>query len=143
LNRPLRIGLASIAILVIGLVVAAGVFVYTADYNRYKGLIEKAVMDATGRQLAIKGELSIVMSLPPEIAVADVTLANAAWGSQAQMVHIGQLRVRLKILPLLKRDVDIERIKLIDTDVLLETDASGQANWRFSHTARSHTGVGI
>jgi uncharacterized protein involved in outer membrane biogenesis len=139
----LRIGLASIAILVIGLVVAAGVFVYTADYNRYKGLIEKAVMDATGRQLAIKGELSIVMSLPPEIAVADVTLANASWGSQPQMAHIGQLRVRLKILPLLKRDVDIQRIKLIDTDLLLETDAAGQANWRFSHTARSHTGVGI
>jgi uncharacterized protein involved in outer membrane biogenesis len=139
----LRIGLASIAILVFGLVVAAGVFVYTADYNRYKGLIEKAVMDATGRQLAIKGDLSIVMSLPPALAVADVTLANAAWGSQAQMAHIGQLRVRLKILPLLKRDVDIERIKLIDTDVLLETDASGQANWRFSHTAHSRTGVGI
>ena len=143
MNRPLRIGLASIAILVFGLVVAAGVFVYTADYNRYKGLIEKAVMDATGRQLAIKGDLSIVMSLPPALAVADVTLANAAWGSQAQMAHIGQLRVRLKILPLLKRDVDIERIKLIDTDVLLETDASGQANWRFSHTAHSRTGVGI
>jgi len=113
-NRLLRIGLVFIAMLVIGLVMAVGVFVYTADYNRYKGLIEKAVMDATGRQLEIKGDLTITMSLPPELSVADVTLANAPWGSQPQMVHVRELRVR---------------IRLIDTQLLLETDADGQANW--------------
>ena len=59
------------------------------------------------------------------------------------MAHVGQLRVRLRILPLLKSDVDITRIRLIDTDLLLETDASGQANWQFSHKAGSRTGVGI
>lgn len=128
MNRLLRIGLVFIAMLVIGLVMAVGVFVYTADYNRYKGLIEKAVMDATGRQLEIKGDLTITMSLPPELSVADVTLANAPWGSQPQMVHVGELRVR---------------IRLIDTQLLLETDADGQANWQFNQTAGSRTGTSI
>ena len=139
----MRIGLALIAILVIGLVTAAGVFVYTADYNRYKGFIEKTVLDATGRQLEIKGDLTIAISLPPELAVSDVTLSNAPWGSQPQMAQVGELRVRLRILALLKRDIDIKRIKLIDTNLLLETDTSGQANWRFSHKASSRTGVGM
>jgi uncharacterized protein involved in outer membrane biogenesis len=127
----------------IGLVAAAAVFVYTADYSRYKGFIEKAVMDATGRQLAINGDLTIALSLPPELAVTDVTLANAPWGNQPQMAHIGQLRLRLRILPLLKREVDITRVRLIDTDLQLETGASGQANWQFSHKETAHTGAGV
>ena len=141
--KTLRIGFTVIAVLVIGLVVAAAVFVYTADYNRHKGLIEKAVVDATGRQLIIKGDLAVVMSLPPELSVGDVTLANAPWGSQPQMAHIGQLRVRIRLIPLLMRQVDITSIRLIDTDLLLETDAGGQANWQFRQMADSRTGVGM
>jgi len=141
--KTLRIGFTVIAVLVIVLVVAAAVFVYTANYNRHKGLIEKTVMDATGRQLLIKGDLAVAMSLPPELAVNDVTLANAAWGSQPQMAHIGQLRVRIRLIPLLTRQVDITQIRLIDTDLLLETDAGGRANWQFRQKADSRTGVGM
>ena len=143
MNKTLRIGFSVIGVLVIMLVVAAVVFIYTADYNRHKGLIEKAVMDATGRQLVIKGDLAVVMSLPPELSVGDATLANAPWGSQPQMAHIGQLRVRIRLIPLLMREIDITRIRLIDTDLLLETDAGGQANWHFSQTAGSRTGAGM
>jgi uncharacterized protein involved in outer membrane biogenesis len=139
----LRIGLAVIAVLFIGVVAAVAVFVYTADYNRYKGFIERAVMDATGRQLQIEGDVEIAMSLPPELAVSDVTLANAPWGSQPQMVHIGQLRVRIRLVALLIRQVDITGIRLIDTNLLLETDASGQANWQFGRHTDSLTGVGV
>ena len=143
MSRRLRLGFLVIPVLVIGLVAAAAVFLYTADYNRYKGLIADAVTDATGRQLTIKGDLTIAISLLPELVVTDVTLANAPWASQPQMAHIGQLRVRLKLLPLVMRDVDITRIKLIDTDLLLETDASGQANWQFSPKATPRKGVGM
>ena len=143
MNKTLRTGLSVIGVLVIMLVVAAVVFIYTADYNRHKGLIEKAVMDATGRQLVIKGDLAVVMSLPPELSVGDATLANAPWGSQPQMAHIGQLRVRVRLIPLLMREIDITRIRLIDTDLLLETDARGQANWHFSKTAGARTGAGM
>jgi uncharacterized protein involved in outer membrane biogenesis len=132
-----------VAIVVIGLVAAAAVFVYTADYSRYKGFIEKAVMDATGRQLAINGDLTIAMSLPPELVVSDVTLANAPWGTQPQMAKVGELRVRIRVIPLLMKEIDITQIRLIDTELLLETDASGQANWQFTRTTGSRAGVGM
>jgi uncharacterized protein involved in outer membrane biogenesis len=137
------IGFTVIAVLVLGLVAAAAVFVYTADYNRHKGLIQKAVEDATGRQLAINGDLVIAMSLPPELAVSEVTLANIPWGSQPQMAHIGQLRLRVRLIPLLMRQIDIKRIRLIDTDLLLETDSSGQANWPFGHKEDTRSRVGM
>ena len=68
MSKTLRFGFALVAVIAIGLVAAVAVFVYTADYNRYKGLIEKAVMDAAGRQLVIKGDVAIAMSLPPELS---------------------------------------------------------------------------
>ena len=139
----MRLGLVLVAIVAIGLVAAAAVFVYTADYSRYKGFIEKAVMDATGRQLAINGDLTIAMSLPPELVVSDVTLANAPWGTQAQMAKVGELRVRIRVIPLLMKEIDITQIRLIDTELLLETDASGQANWQFTRTTGSRAGVGM
>jgi uncharacterized protein involved in outer membrane biogenesis len=140
LSRRLRLGFAIVAILIIGLVAAAAVFLYTADYNRYKGLFADAITDATGRQVAIKGDLTLALSMPPELTVADVTLANASWGSQPQMAHVGQLRASVRILPLLKRDIDISDIRLIDTDLLFETGADGQSNWQFSHKPKSSTG---
>ncbi len=143
MNKTLRLGIGIIAVLVIGLVAAAAVLIYTADYNRHKGLIQTAVEDATGRQLTIKGDLTITMSLPPELAVSDVTLANATWGSQPQMAHIGQLRLGIRLIPLLMRQVNIKRIRLIDTDLLLETDASGQANWQFGHKKNARTSTGM
>ena len=143
MNRRIRLGLVLVAIVVIGLVAAAAVFVYTADYSRYKGFIEKAVMDATGRQLAINGDLTIAMSLPPELVVSDVTLANVPWGTQPQMAKVGELRVRIRVIPLLMKEIDITQIRLVDTELLLETDASGQANWQFTHTTGSRAGVGM
>jgi len=135
----LRISITFIAILLVGLSAAATIFVYTADYNRHKGFIQKAVEEATGRQLTINGNMVITMSLPPELSVSDVTLANAAWGSQPQMAHIGELRLRVRLVKLLMRQIDIKRIRLIDTDLLLESNASGESNWRFSHNEGSRT----
>jgi uncharacterized protein involved in outer membrane biogenesis len=143
LSNILRRIFAVTAALVIGLVAAVAIFLYTADFNRYKGMIDAAITDATGRDVVIKGDLTIVMSLPPEFAVTDVTVANAAWGSQPQMAHIGELRLRLRLLPLLKKEFDFSRIRLIDTDLLFETGAKGQSNWQFTHQPSSGAGVGI
>jgi hypothetical protein len=143
LSRTLRVGFAFIAVLLVGLLVVAALFLYTADYNRYKGYIATAVMDATGRQLEIRGDVGIKLSLPPVLSASDVTLANAPWSSQPHMAHIGQLRVRISILPLLMKEVDITEIRLIDTDLLLETDAGGQANWQFVRQSGSRPDAGL
>ncbi len=143
MSRRLRVGFGVVALVIIGLISAVAIFLYTVDYGRYKGLVEGAITDATGRRIEINGELAIAMALSPEFTVSDVSLANAPWGSQPQMAHIGQLRVRLRLLPLLRRDVEITQLKLIDTDLLLETDASGQVNWLFGRQADSRKGVGI
>ena len=133
-----------VSVLVIATTLVAGYgFLYFQDYSRIKGLIEQAMLDASGRRLVIHGDLVLSLSLTPALEVKDVTLANASWGSKPQMVTIGLLRVRLKLLPLFKGEVKFKDIKLADTQILLETDAGGQANWHFTPTNAARADLAI
>jgi hypothetical protein len=139
----MRLGLGLVAIVVIGLGAAAAVFIYTADYSRIKSLIETRVSDATGRQLTITGDLTLSISLNPQLVTGDVALANASWGSKPSMLTIGKLKVGVKLLPLIVGDLEIDDIQLTDTVVLLETDANGQGNWHFTAPKSANKGISI
>ncbi|MEE8515262.1 MAG: AsmA family protein, partial [Alphaproteobacteria bacterium] len=43
--------------------------------------------------------------------------------------------VRVRLLPLLFGDIEIERLILIEPDILLETDRKGRGNWNFEQNA--------
>lgn len=71
MNRRRRLGLALVAIVVIGLVTASAVIVYTADDNRIKAFIETMVSDVTGHELTIAGGLTLSISLNPQLVMED------------------------------------------------------------------------
>ncbi|HJS30484.1 MAG TPA: AsmA family protein, partial [Alphaproteobacteria bacterium] len=77
----LKVVLGVAAAVVVVAVGGAIVYVSTIDFNQYKGLISDQVKQATGRDLAIKGELKLAIGLSPAVAVEDVTFSNASWGS--------------------------------------------------------------
>ena len=134
-RRWLRIALLGAAILVTLPVGAAAVFALSFDADAYKARIIDAARRATGRELVLAGPLSLAPSLHPTIEAQDVALANMAGGSRPQMLSVGRLQVRLALLPLLRRRVEIESLTLIQPDILIETDANGRGNWIFKRPA--------
>ncbi len=134
----MKLFLKIVAGIVALLVVAAGagiVLLKNTDFNQYRGLIAEQVSKATGRQLAIAGDFELAVSLIPTAAVADVTLANAPWGSRPEMVRLKRLEAELELLPLLSGEVRLRRVVLVDADILLETDDKGLGNWVFVKAA--------
>lgn len=114
----------------LAVILAAGVlFLVTLDVNRYKGTIEAAVSDATGRRLTIEGALSLKVSFTPTLSARHATLANAPWGKQPSLIDIGWVEGRINLLSLLKGHLEVLAIQLNDVDVNLETDENGQGNW--------------
>jgi uncharacterized protein involved in outer membrane biogenesis len=101
------------------------------DWNEYKEPIARAAYDATGRQLDLGGDLSLEIGFTPGVRIEGVRFANAAWGSRPQMASLEQLVVRLELLPLLSRNVVVDRVEVVGLDVLLETRSDGVANWQF------------
>ena len=117
--------------LIIALVAAIYVFLYTFDYNKLKPRIARMVKDASGRELNIGGEIDLAIGLFPALVVTDISFANASWGSQPQMIKIDKLQAQVRLLPLLTKDVELSEIALAGVTVLLETKPDGQGNWEF------------
>ena len=144
--KILRYVLVGIPILLIALIAGAVVALKYADFNQYKPLIAEEVRKATGRDLAISGDLTLDISLTPGIVVDGVTLSNAEWGSRPEMISVRHLEVQIALASLVFGVVEVKRIELTGADILLETDPRGHANFEFepleSEAAAAGAGIG-
>ena len=113
------------------LLVAVAVAVHSVDVREFVGPIQKRVKDATGRDLEVRGGIELKLGLEPKLVLDDVSLGNASWGKQAQMLTAKQVEAQVALLPLLRRHFEITRFKLIAPTIALETDATGKGNWEF------------
>src|SRR3569623_1334032 len=106
------------------------------NWNMLRGPIERKVSAATGREMHINGNLDVDLSLHPLIRVQGITLSNAAWGSQPQMLSIDELAFRIDLMKLLRGQVILPEIRLQKPELLLEEAADGRANWQFKSDQR-------
>jgi AsmA protein len=117
--------LAVVVVLVAALVAVP----FLLPMETYKQQIEAQVERATGRALAIEGPLDI--SLLPTVAVTaeGVRFANLPGSANPDMVRLKGLEAELKIWPLLRGSVEVDRFVLIEPQFNLEIDAAGRPNW--------------
>jgi uncharacterized protein involved in outer membrane biogenesis len=111
------------------------VVVSRIDPNSFRGRIEAAVQQATGRAFKVNGNIRITSWWRMTLVADDVTLANAAWGSRKEMLKLGRIEADVALFPLFSGLLRLPRLALYDADLLLERDASGQGNWQFAHPA--------
>jgi len=129
--RILKILLAAVPLLLIAAVVGGIAVLKSTDFNQYKSRIATEVKKATGRDLAIAGDLGVEISLNPAVAVEGVSFANADWGSRPDMVAVQRFEAQIAVLPLLFGRLEIDRLVLVGADILLEVDEEGRANFDF------------
>jgi uncharacterized protein involved in outer membrane biogenesis len=119
------------AVLVVVLIVAVYVIISSYDFNRLKPRITEAARDATGRELALGGDIDLEIGLTPALVVEDVGFQNAPWGSRPEMAGIGRFEVQVALFPLISGNVEIKRLILVEPDILIETSRTGKSNLKF------------
>ncbi|SIT06760.1 AsmA family protein [Insolitispirillum peregrinum] len=98
--------------------------------NSYKGQVTAAILDATGRQASVDGDI-VPSALPwPTVRLENVRLANRSGGSQTDMVQIAAIDLKLSLAALFTGRLQVEEIHLDRPQVLLEQTGEG-ANWEF------------
>jgi len=121
-----------IAGLFVVIMIGVAVVISTLDVNQYKGQLIEAVEQATGRKLQIGSDLQFAVSLIPTVVVEDVKFSNANWGSKPEMLTLNKFEIEVALLPLLSGNIQVNRVVLLEPDILLETNKNGVANWEFS-----------
>lgn len=122
--------LAVLALLTISVVVA----IKSIDLDQIKELLTTQVKSATGRTLNISGPLDIELGLSPRVVANGVTLSNPPGSTRPDMVKIKNFEMQISLLPLLKHEIFINRLIITSPDILIETEAKGPGNMRFSPT---------
>jgi AsmA protein len=126
--------LVVLVLLVVGVLFAAPSFI---PVETYKPQIAALVKQQTGRDLTIDGDISL--SFLPRLAVSvnDVTFQNAPWASSPHMAKMDQLEIVLKIMPLIRGEVALDRFIMRGPEIDLSVNRQGVGNWVFDTPAQT------
>jgi AsmA protein len=120
--------------LVVGGVIAVAALLLAAvwlfvDPNSYAPELAAAVKDATGRELTLQGKMRLSVLPWPALELNSVTLGNPAGFGGDPFVAVRHATFRARLLPLVQKRLEIDRIELDGVEVrLLEHD--GRGNWQ-------------
>ncbi len=126
--KKLFISVIALLVLLIG---AAFIVPGFIDGNAYKSRIISLAESATGRSLAISGDVSLRLLPSPALSAKGVRLANVADAATAEMLSLESIQVQVALLPLLRGKVEVRSVRLVEPVIELEILADGTANWAF------------
>ncbi len=97
--------------------------------NDYKDRISAAVKESTGRELAMPGDLKL--SVYPWLALnlGPASIGNPRGFGDAPFATLQHAAVRVKLLPLLRKELEVGRIEIDGLDVRLVQNEDGKGNW--------------
>jgi AsmA protein len=127
--RALKIaGIVVGGVLALIVIVLLGVVLFV-DPNDYRDDIERVVESKTGRQLTLSGDLSL--SIFPWLALkaGPASLGDAPGFGDEPFVSIQEARVGVRLLPLLRGQIEVGDVRLAGARIRLITDESGRNNW--------------
>lgn len=109
---------------------AAGVAIFAATFepNKYKPQIEAAVKDKTGRTLRLAGDLKVAVFPSLGAKVEKVTLSERDPGQQFIALELAHASVAL--MPLLRGEVIVDRIRLSGLKANVVKDKNGRFNFQ-------------
>lgn len=122
----IRRTLIALAVVLLVLVAAAVWLVTSFDPNRYKGVAVDWMKTNRNRTLVIGGPIEL--SVFPRLAVrlSQVTLSEA--GRAEQFAAVDNAALSVALLPLLRGELQVDRVEGSGVRVLLKRDAQGRRN---------------
>jgi AsmA protein len=121
------IGVSLVVIVIAALVIISLV----VDVNKYKPEIEKMVSDTTRRPFSIGDDLDLTLFPWAGISLSDIRLGNPAGFAEKNFVTAKSFEVRLKLLPLIFKEIEIKRLVLNEPRVVMVKSKTGAVNWEF------------
>ncbi|MBL4802277.1 MAG: AsmA family protein [Emcibacter sp.] len=128
--KKLGLGLGILIVILIGAILVVPSFL---NWNEYKDQIEQTASEYSGRDVRIKGDISLTLLPTSALSVKDVTVTNLDGGRAEYMLSLKSLDVKVSfpsvISSLFGGKIKVEKFILVDPVVALEILADGRVNW--------------
>jgi AsmA protein len=128
-RKPVKILLSIIAAMVFLIIIAIFTLPFFIDPNNFKPEIAAAVKDKTGRELTLTGELKLSIFPWLGISTGKMALGNAAGFQDKPFAVLEESDIKVKLLPLLTKKIEVSRIVLKGLVLNLEKNQQGVSNW--------------
>jgi len=129
MKKTIKIILYTIGVLVLLVVVAAVAATVFINPNDYKDDIVKVVHDKTGRELQLKGDIKLSLFPWLGLELGQTRFGNAPGFGAQPMASVESVDVKLKLLPLLRKEVEVDTIVLDGLKLNLQRNKAGVTNW--------------
>lgn len=129
MNKALKWGLiicVGLVVLVIATLLIAPAFI---DIQDYKPEVEKLISDKTGRPFTVGDDLSLSLFPWAGVSFSDLHLGNTSGFAEKDFVNVKSFEVRVKLLPLLSKDIQVKRFILNEPYITLVKNKDGRVNW--------------
>lgn len=123
--RALIIFAAALVIIVLG---AWATLVLYFDEDRLKAIATEQVRAQTGRELTISGPLDLRVFPRLALQAEDVRLSGPSEFDGPETFQARELRLSMRLLPLLRGRVETGAVALEDAEVRLHTDSAGRSS---------------
>jgi len=124
--RAVLVGIVALLLLLAATLVVGPGFV---DWQAAKPRLEAELSRAVGRPVAVDGALSLSLLPRPRVTAEGLRVANRSQGSEAELLRVARLEMRLAPLPLLSGRFEVQSLRLIRPVLLLERLEDGSGNW--------------
>jgi len=128
--KPVKIILSIIAATAILIIIAIVTLPFLIDPNNFKPEIAAAVKDKTGRDLTLSGDLKLSIFPWLGISTGKMALGNAAAFQDKPFATLDESDIKVKLLPLLTKKVEINRLVLKGLILNLARNPQGESNWK-------------
>ena len=129
MNKAIKWGLiicVGLVVLVIATLLIAPAFI---DIKDYKPEVEKLITEKTGRPFTVGDDLSLSLFPWAGVSFSDLRLGNAPGFAEKDFVSVKSFEVRVKLLPLLSKDIQVKRFILNEPNITLVKNKDGRVNW--------------
>tara|TARA_R110000824_G_scaffold401789_1_gene616360 strand:+ start:5457 stop:9251 length:3795 start_codon:yes stop_codon:yes gene_type:complete len=98
-------------------------------WNFLKPVITDRIEQATGRSVAIHGDVEISLIPHPQLALHQLEISNPDWATVDTLLNAEQVTLKPSLIDLLQGELTLEKLNFSGSTLNLEQRANAPANW--------------
>lgn len=118
-----------LGLFIVGVVIAALVAPSFVNWNTYRDRLATQASAMLNREVTIGGDLEFRILPFPTLSVGDVSVANDRDGEYRNMLSMRDMDIRMSLMPILRGNVQIDRMILVEPVIAFERMPDETFNW--------------